>query len=145
MWPRDKGGVMIDRAAPAKFEILQQLLHLARQQREALEQDALDRFQRLLDEREDLISRLQTIAADPSQLPDNIVAFPGSADAAGEDELALDTVIRGILDHDRHNEVLLAGKMDEIRQQLPALNRGQQAVAGYRLESSPTSYLDLRS
>lgn len=136
---------MIDRATAAKFEILQQLLHLARQQREALDQDALDRFQRLLDEREDLILRLQAIEADPAQLPDNIVAFPGSVDAAGEDELALDTVIRGILDHDRRNEVVLAGKMEEIRQQLPALNRGQRAVAGYRVQSGPTSFIDLRS
>ncbi len=136
---------MIDRAAAAKFEILRQLLHLARQQREALEQDAFDRFQRLLDEREELISRLQTIAADPAQLPDNVVAFPGSADAAGEDDLALDTVIRGIIEHDRRNEVLLAGKMEEIRQQWPALNRGQQAVAGYRIRSGPTSFIDLRS
>ena len=89
--------------------------------------------------------RLKTIEADPTQLPDNIVAFPGSVDAVGEDELALDTVIRGILDHDRRNEVVLAGKMEEIRQQLPALNRGQRAVAGYRVQSGPTSFIDLRS
>lgn len=133
---------MIDRATATKFEILQQLLHLARQQREALDQDALDRFQRLLDEREDLILRLQTIEADPAQLPDNIVAFPGSVDAAGEDELALDTVIRGILDHDRENEALLREKMFTVKQQLPELRANRAANAAYRVQDTFQSFID---
>ena len=49
---------MVDRVAAAKFEILRQIHELARVQREALEHDNLDRFQHILDQREELIARL---------------------------------------------------------------------------------------
>ena len=139
---------MVDRASVAKFTILRQIYELARDQCEALEQDNLDRFQRILDQREELIARLRVIDAGDegsAELPANLVAFPRPSDSATEDELALDTVIRGILVRDGRNEASLAGKMDEIRRALPALTAGHRAAAGYRLDRPPTAFIDRRS
>ncbi len=142
---------MVDRGAAAKFEILRQIHELARVQREALELDNLDRFQQILDEREELISQLRVLSAtiDESEasggLPENVIAFPRASDASAEDGLAIDTVIRGILEHDRHNETVLAEKMDEIREALPALTAGHRATAGYRVVSTTPSFIDRTS
>ena len=142
---------MVDRGAAAKFEILRQIHELARVQREALEHDNLDRFQHILDQREELIARLRVLNATSDEaeagggVPENVIAFPGASDASAEDGLAIDTVIRGILEHDRHNETVLAEKMDEIRQALPALTAGHRAAAGYRVVSTATSFVDRTS
>lgn len=142
---------MVDRGAAAKFEILRQIHELARAQREALEHDNLDRFQQILDEREELIARLRALSATLDEaeagggLPENVIAFPRASDASAEDGLAIDTVIRGILEHDRHNETVLAEKMDEIRQALPALTAGHRAAAGYRVVSTAPSFIDRTS
>ena len=63
----------------------------------------------------------------------NIVAFPGASDAASEDEMALGTVIRGILKCDAENEATLSGKMDEIREALPELAVASRAAERYRI------------
>ena len=142
---------MVDRGAAAKFEILRQIHELASAQREALEHDDLDRFQQILDEREELIERLRVLDATldeaeaGGELPENVIAFPRASDASAEDGLAIDTVIRGILEHDRHNETVLAEKMDEIRQALPALTAGHRAAAGYRVVSTAPSFIDRTS
>ena len=139
---------MTDRSAAARFLILRQIYDLACEQRDALELDDLDRFQRILDEREELIARLRVIdghAGEPAELPENVVAFPGTPRAGADDDLALDTVIRGILDQDRGNESLLAEKMEEIREALPALSAGQRAASGYRVVSSSPSFIDTAS
>ena len=142
---------MVDRGAAAKFEILRQIHELARAQREALEHDNLDRFQDILDQREELIARLRVLNATSDEaaagggLPENVIAFPRASGASAENGLAIDTVIRGILEHDRHNESVLAEKMDEIRQALPALTAGHRAAAGYRVVSAATSFIDRAS
>ena len=72
---------MVDRAAAAKFELLRGIYALARGQREALEREDLVRFDALLEEREVLIARLGRLAADPAELPPNVIPFP-RADAS---------------------------------------------------------------
>ena len=139
---------MVDRAATAKFVVLEQIYELASEQREALEGDDLDRFRRILDDRDALIERLGEMAADggdSAEMPANLVAFPRPSDSASEDELALDTVIRGILERDHHNEALLGSKMDEIREALPALATGHRAAAGYRMDPHRTAFIDRTS
>lgn len=91
---------MTDRAAAAKFDLLRQLFDLARGQREAIERGELEQFQQLLDEREVLLTRLSAIIDDAEELPENLIAFPGGAQAASEDALALDTVLKGIIEQD---------------------------------------------
>ena len=127
---------MVDRSATAKIAILGQIYDLAREQREALVIDHLERFQELLDERDQLIARLTALQngdAGEGEVPQNIVAFPGASDAASEDEMALDTVIRGILKCDAENEATLSGKMDEIREALPELAVASRAAERYRI------------
>ena len=139
---------MVDRAAAAKFAVLEQIYGLAQEQREALDDDDLERFGRILDEREALIERLSEIAVDGGdslEMPANVVAFPRPSDSAGEDELALDAVIRGILERDEQNETLLGAKMDEIRQELPALAAGHRAAAGYRVDPHRSAFIDRTS
>jgi hypothetical protein len=136
---------MVDRAAMAKFTVLNQIYDLAREQRQALERDDLDRFQRILDQREELITRLRMLNGgdrEAAELPDNLLAFPLPSDSAAEDGLALDTVIRGILDRDRDNQSLLAEKLDEIRCALPALTVGHRAATGYRIDRPPAAFVD---
>lgn len=136
---------MVDRSAAAKFTILGQIYDLAREQREALGIDHLERFQELLDERDELIARLTALQNgddDGSELPQNIVAFPGTSDAATEDEMALDTVIRGIISCDSENEATLSEKMDEIREALPELAVASRAAERYRIADVPGRSID---
>lgn len=118
--------------AAQQFDLLREIFDLARAQRGCIERDELDRLASLMDERAVLIERLQRLAAEEAALPENVVAFRTSPDHVEQDALALDTVIRGILQHDRENEALLAEKMQAIREELPQLMRGQRAQAGYR-------------
>lgn len=139
---------MADRTAAPKFALLRQIYDLAREQREALEQDSLERFQHLLDEREELIGRVRVMDTEDvalSELPRNVVAFPRPSGAAAEDALALDALIRGILERDHDNEMMLAEKMDEIRRTLPDLAAGSRAAAGYRLGRDPSAFIDRTS
>jgi hypothetical protein len=132
---------MVDQIAEDKFGILRRVFELAREQRDALEQDQLDRFQRILDERERLIGELRQLVEQHGAVPENVIAFPG----ADDDTLALDAMLKGILEFDRHNEALLARKMDEIQSELPQLAEGQRAAAGYRVVRDAASYVDRRS
>lgn len=136
---------MVDRTAAARVTILGQIYDLAREQRDALEIDHLERFQELLDERDQLIARLTALQNgddDGAELPRNIVAFPGASDAASEDEMALDTVIRGILKCDSENEATLSAKMDEIREALPELALASRAAERYRIAETAGQTID---
>ena len=136
---------MVDRSAAAKFAILGQIYELAREQREALGNDHLERFQELLDERDVLIARLTALQNgedDGGELPQNIVAFPGASDAVVEDEMALDTVIRGIMSCDSENEATLSEKMAEIREALPGLAVASRAAERYRIVDAPVRSID---
>ena len=133
---------MVDRAAAAKFDTLRRLFDLARSQRNALEQDQIERFAELLDERETLLRHLGALVEDAAAMPDNVIAFPGTPAATDEDALALETVLKGILELDRNNEALLQEKMTDIQRALPAITQGQRAAAGYRIDRTPSSFID---
>ncbi len=121
---------------------LRQVFALAREQREALEQEHLGRFMEILDLRDDLIGQLQRLVEDAAEVPENVIAFPTALDQSGEDALALDTVIRGILDHDRENEALLREKMFTIKRELPELRANRAANAAYRVQDTYRSFID---
>lgn len=133
---------MTDRLASAKFMILRQIFTLAREQRESLKQEHLGRFMEILDLRDDLIGQLQRLVEDAAELPENVIAFPTAIDQSEEDAMALDTVIRGILDHDRENETLLREKMLTVKQQLPELRANRAANAAYRVQDTFQSFID---
>lgn len=136
---------MVSGAAVAKFALLREIYDLTRAQRRALEEDALHRFEALLDDRQLLIDRLHALAAEDAALPDNLVLFPGAEANPVDDDLALDTVIRGILDHDRQNTELLGQKMDDLRRELVGLAADARAVSSYRTTDEGVSRLDRRS
>lgn len=135
---------MPDRTAAARFQILREIFDLARAQREHLEGDRLDLVLELMDERDQLMIQLEQLLAEGIEMPANVIAFPSAATSewAEQDELALDTLIRGILEHDQQNEQMLAEKMDVIRRELPRLKRGRQAHAGYRSQGEGGRYID---
>ena len=120
---------MVDRAAAAKFELLRGIYDLAR-------------FDALLDEREVLLGRLGRLAADATELPPNVVPFP-RADSHGvdDDALALDTVIQGILDYDRHNEQLLFAQRAELLESFPQLQAARRGARGYRPPAPPPRFI----
>ena len=136
---------MVSGAAVAKFALLREIYDLTRAQHRALEEDALHRFEVLLDERQLLIHRLQALAVEDATLPDNLLLFPGAEARPVDDDIALDTVLRGILDHDRQNAELLGQKMDDLRGELLSLAADARAVAGYRTAGAPVPRLDRRS
>lgn len=136
---------MVSGAAVAKFALLREIYDLTRAQRRALEEDALHRFEALLDDRQLLIDRLQALAVEDATLPDNLLLFPGAEVRSVDDDIAVDTVIRGILDHDRQNTELLGQKMDDLRRELLGLAADARALAGYRTAGEPAPRLDRRS
>lgn len=130
-----------------RFSLLRALFDLAREQRRALEAIDLDRFEALLDEREALLGQLQamTLDADGEALPANVIPFPGVVPIEAEDALALDTLIRGILEHDRHNESLLGAVLGAVATELPALENARRSAAGYGTNLSDARFIDLVS
>lgn len=136
--------MVVSEIAAARFALLRQLFELAREQRQALDTDDLVRFEAILDERQALIDQLTEIDDGEDSLPGNVVAFPGAEVNEMEDDLALDTVIRGILEQDQRNAALLAARMDRIREQLPALAVGGQSAGAYRVPVGATHIFDRR-
>jgi hypothetical protein len=119
-------------ATATRFALLREVFDLAKQQRHALDAEELERFQELLERRQVLIDELEAISpSDEGELPDNVILFPGPRVSDDDDQLALDTLIRGILEHDRQNETVLHGLLDGIRGELGELQHGRAAVARY--------------
>jgi hypothetical protein len=120
--------------AVAKFTLLRELFEMARAQRAHLEADRLDLVLDLMDQRDELVQQLEDLFAQ-GDVPANVIAFPSQAasDWSQQDQLALDTLIRGILEHDQQNERLLTERLAEIREELPRLERGRRANNGYRV------------
>lgn len=135
---------MVSEVAAARFALLRQLFDLAREQRQALDTDDLVRFESILDERQVLLDQLAEFDDGDDSLPQNVVAFPGAEVNEAEDDLALDTVIRGILDQDQRNAAALAMRMDQIRDQLPALALGGQTAGAYRVSVAGSRVIDRR-
>jgi len=125
--------------ATQQFDVLREIFDLSRAQQQCIEREELGRFAALMDERDTLLHELQMLVQEEASLPENVVPIRASADQA-EDTLALDTVIRGILEHDRKNEALLAEKMEAIREELPRLAQGARANAGYRTSADTGSF-----
>lgn len=133
-------------SATLQFELLREIFDLARAQRASLESDDIDRVFDLMAEREVLLERLTRIAEQQADVPENVLIFPHAADSAHRDSIALDTVIRGILEHDRRNEALLQEKMEEVREELPRVRQALRAAAGYRpVDDDGPAYLNRRS
>jgi hypothetical protein len=135
---------MPDGLAAEKFEILCSIFERARAQRLALERDDLDTFMRILDERDDLIGQLQRLMQESPALPENVVMFPTELNTLSrqDDSLALDTVIRGIVEHDDLNERMLNEKLETLAAELPALRHGRQAIQAYRVPRDQQGYID---
>ena len=142
-----RSALMPDGFASAKFEILCAVFERARAQRAALEANDLPAFLEILDERDELLEQLQELVDSMPELPENVVAFPTELTerTRRDDTLALDTVIRGIVEHDEHNEALLSDQLESLAAELPALRRGRGAAAAYRIPSEARGYVDRRS
>lgn len=132
--------------AALQFELLREIFDLARAQRGSIERDDIEEVLALMGEREAIIERLARLAEESAEMPDNVVSFPGSEDHERQDALALDTVIRGILEHDRQNEAMLFERMEELREELPRLQHGRRAANAYRPSTSqPGSFMSRSS
>ncbi|MGE3962134.1 MAG: hypothetical protein AB7F65_10695 [Dehalococcoidia bacterium] len=131
--------------ASMQFELLREVFDLARAQRASLERDDLDEVLTLMGEREVIIERLARLAEEAAETPENVVTFPGSEEHTRQDQLALDTVIRGILEHDRQNEAMLFDKIQQIRDELPRIARGKRVASAYRPSSEPGSLMSRSS
>jgi hypothetical protein len=119
-------------ATATRFALLREVFDLAKQQRHALDAEELERFQDLLERRQVLIDELEAISpTDEDGLPENVILFPGPRISDDDDQLALDTLIRGILEHDRQNETILHSLLSGIRDELGQLQHGRAAVARY--------------
>lgn len=126
----------------SRFALLKQLFRLAQQQRGALNDDQLQRFEALLDSRQRLLDRLAEGDAGP--VPANVIPFPGR-DGSPEDAIAFRALVQGILRIDQENEVLLRRKMAEVSGKLRRLNRGRQAQRGYTVPPQREAQLDRAS
>ncbi|MEZ4502238.1 MAG: hypothetical protein R3C39_06410 [Dehalococcoidia bacterium] len=113
----------MDSAAPGQIELLREVLDLARSQREALSREDLDAFDAATSRREALLSATDT-------------------DAASDDDGALEALAEQILQLDRANEATLANLMVSIRDEMPALAKGAQANAAYRLSERPSTFIN---
>lgn len=135
---------MPDGLAAQKFEILCAVFERARAQSAALEADDLPTFLEILDERDELLAQLQQLVDSMGELPENVVAFPNELNqrVSHDDKLALDTVIRGIVEHDERNEALLNARLDELAGEVPALRHGRDAASAYRIAEESRGYVN---
>lgn len=118
--------------ATLQFELLREIFDLARAQRASLEVDDIDRVVELMTERESLLERLTRLASEQAEVPENVVILPHAQQAQAQDAIALDTIIRGILDHDRQNQAMLEEKMTQVRDELPRVRNAARAADAYR-------------
>lgn len=131
--------------AGLQFELLREVFDLARAQRASLERDDIDEVLQLMGEREAIIERLAQLVDAAAEQPENVLAFPGAEESLRQDALALDTVIRGILEHDRENEAMLFEKVQQIREELPRLDQGRRLASAYRPAASYEAVVDRSS
>jgi hypothetical protein len=126
---------MPDSMTEMRFTLLRQLFDMAVEQRRALDEDDFASFQSVLEARGALIARLEALAADgPSAvLPGNVIPFPRAASQAEDldDRLAIDTLIRGVLEHDQHNESVLEERLLAVQGEIRSMESGQRAVSRY--------------
>src|SRR5689334_25162091 len=87
----------------------------AEQQHQAVAADDLDRFYDLLQERERLLDKAESVAQPLAQ---------GDRDRAGQ-------VVADIMRLDQQTERLLMGKIDDAREELGGMAVGWQAIGAY--------------
>jgi hypothetical protein len=134
-------------SAGARFEVLREIFEVARRQRACLEQDEIEDLPALMDRRDVLVQRLQALLDEPDVAPPNVIVFPSLsvADEAAQDRIALDALIRGILEHDLQSERLVRAKMDGVQSQIAPIHAGRRAAAGYRVTQPGAAYIDRAS
>jgi len=132
---------MPESASHEHVEVLRQVLELARAQRGALERDDLDEFDAVLARREALLQAGGVVqAADATA---DAVALPVSDVALTDDDAAaIDALVQRILAQDQANEALLGARIAEIRGEMPALTKGHQANAAYRMSERPSTFIN---
>ncbi len=116
-----------------------ELLRLAQEQRVALEAGALDRFDRLLQERATLFERLG--ADDPAQAAGLAAEFAAAAEPA---RAAVLTALADLARVDAENEAHIVSERRDILDALPAIDAGRRAAAAYR-SITPAAYVDTAS
>lgn len=92
-------------------------------QREAVRGDDLDRFYSLLQDRERLIEKAESV----------------DQELDGEDQATAGGLVRDILRVDQETEELLMGKIEEARVELGGMAVGRRAVAAYGRNLSPAT------
>lgn len=134
---------MPDVTVSTRFALLREVFELARAQRHAIQADDLGEFASLLEQRQLLIDDLVALDTDEAPgLPENVIVFPGALPTVDDDTLAVDTLIRGILEHDRQNEELLAELMSGVRNELASLDQGARAVSRYAAAEPGAGFID---
>ncbi len=120
-----------------RFELLRTLLRLSQEQQDALAQNRLDQFVALLDEREALIGEFAMVDAGQPE-PNNVIPFPGTvgpkgkADARSDDSLALESLLRAVIDTDAENERALREGLADLREAIGQIGRARVTARGYR-------------
>lgn len=122
---------MTDFATLRQHHLLSQLLSLSREQRRALEEQRLDDFLALMDEREQVVADL--VALEQAPPPANVLPFPTIAPAIGDPDAkaALHGLIRSILVQDDENERALRDQMDGLHGTLARISHVAAAGRGY--------------
>jgi hypothetical protein len=116
---------VIERSAhpvPFRLGLYEAIRRTAEAQRQAVERDDLDGFYGLLEERERLLEKSESVQQEL-----------GPAERARAAAL-----VREIMRLDRETERLLTGKIEATRGELNAVARGRQAVAGYAYAQQPS-------
>ena len=122
---------MTDLMLIQRHELLTQLLHRSREQAEALENDRLDLFLQLMEERSQIVADLMLAATQPP--PENVVPFPVAGRAAKDRDLheATRGLISCILLQDEEIERLLRLRMAAVRLALGQIGHGFATARGY--------------
>jgi hypothetical protein len=116
---------MLDAAPRAQADLLHVVLRLARAQHDALQREDLDQFEAAIARREALLRDADA----PATLTD-------------DDASTLEVLVQQILDQDRANESALATLMASIQGEMPALAKGQQANAAYRMSERSSTFIN---
>ncbi|HZQ36436.1 MAG TPA: hypothetical protein VFD32_10915 [Dehalococcoidia bacterium] len=122
---------MTDLMLMQRHEMLTRLLHLSRDQGDALESDRFDLFMRLMEERVQLVSELMAASTQPA--PENVVAFPAANWPGKVRDLheATRGLISCILLQDEENERQLHLRMATVRVALAQIGHGFATARGY--------------
>lgn len=117
-------------ARPVSFRLglYEALRRTAEAQRQAVQTDDLDRFYDLLQEREKLLDKTESV----------------QQTLEGADRQQAGNIVREIMRVDQETERLLAVKIEATRDELNGVSRGRQALAGYAYAQQAGS-TDLRA